>query len=133
MAKVQQVKFESIQDFLNFLPKHELDIVQHLRSIVLACFPNPIEKLSYNVPYYYQYSRVCFIWPSSVPWGNVKKNSVLLGFCKGYQLRDEINYLEKDARKQVYVKTFYNTKDIDPHLIKTYIFEAISVDERLRN
>lgn len=58
MAKVQQVKFENIQDFLNFLPKHELDIVQRLRSIVLACFPNPIEKLSYNVPYYYQHSRV---------------------------------------------------------------------------
>ncbi|MCK5103307.1 MAG: hypothetical protein KAR17_10850, partial [Cyclobacteriaceae bacterium] len=79
MAKVQRVKFDSIQDLLNFLPKHELDIVQHLRSIVLACFPNPIEKLSYNVLYYYQHSRVCFIWPSSVPWGKVQKNGVLLG------------------------------------------------------
>lgn len=132
MAKIQKVKFNSIQDFLNFLPKHELDIVQHLRSIVLPCFPHPLEKLSYNVPYYYQHSRVCFIWPSSVPWGKVSKNGVLLGFCNGYLLRDEINYLEKDTRKQVYVKTFNKIEDIDPHHIKTYIFEALLVDENLK-
>ena len=132
MAKVQKVKFDSIQDFFNYLPEHELDIVQHLRSIVLACFPDPKEKLSYNVLYYYQHSRVCFIWPSSIPWGKVKNNGVLLGFCNGIFMRDEIDYLEKGDRKQVYVKTYYKTEDIDPHLVKTYIFEAILVDERLK-
>lgn len=132
MEKLQKVKFDSIQDFLNYLPKHELNIVQRLRSVVLSIFPNPIEKLSYNVPYYYQNSRVCFIWPSSVPRGKVQKKGVLLGFCNGYLLRDEINYLEKDARKQVYVKTFNKIEDIDPQLVKTYIFEAILDDERLK-
>jgi hypothetical protein len=106
--------------------------VQHLRSIILECFPNPIEKLAYNVPYYYQHSRVCFIWPSSVPWGKVQKNGVLLGFCYGILMRDEIDYLEKGNRKQVYAKTFYKTEDIDPHLVKTYIFEALLVDENLK-
>ena len=131
MAKTQKVKFESIQDFFNYLPKHEMVIVQHLRSIVLDSFPNAIERLAYNVPYYYQHSRVCFIWPSSVPWGKVQKNGVLLGFCNGFLMRDEINFLEKGIRKRVFVKTYHNIEDIDPNLIKTYIFEALLVDERL--
>ena len=74
--------------------------------------------MSYNVPYYYQHSRVCFIWPSSIPWAKVQKNGVLLGFCNGIFMRDEIDYLEKGDRKQVYVKT--------------YIFEALLVDENLK-
>ena len=119
MSKIQNMKYESINDFLSCLPEHELVIVQFLRKLVLDCFPNPTEKLLYNVPYYYQHSRVCFIWPSSVPWENVKKDSVLLGFCQGNFLRDEMNYSEKGNRKQVFVKTFHKIKDIDNDIVKT--------------
>lgn len=132
MSKFQNIRFESINDLLNFLPEHELVIVQFLRKLVFDCFPNPIEKISYNVPYYYQHSRVCFIWPSSVPWGNVKKDGVLLGFCHGNLLRDEMNFLEKGDRKQVFVKTFQKIKDIDTDIVKTYIIEAIFIDEQIR-
>jgi molybdopterin-guanine dinucleotide biosynthesis protein A len=51
------------------------------------------------------------------------------GFNKGYLLTDEINYLEKGNRKQVYWKTFHSVKEIDIDLLKAYIFEAVSVDE----
>ena len=61
MSQLQKIKFENMEEFLTFLPENEIKIVQTLRKIVLGCFPNPIEKLSYNVPYYYQHSRVCFI------------------------------------------------------------------------
>lgn len=121
-----------MEEFLTFLPENEIKIVQTLRKIVLGCFPNPIEKLSYNVPYYYQHSRVCFIWPSTILWGNVKKEGVLLGFCKGYLLRDEINYLERNRRKQVFVRNFRALEDIDSDLVKTYIMEAILVDKQLQ-
>jgi len=130
MNKFQPLSFVSIEEFLDFLPENELKIVQHLRSIILDCFPNPKEKLSYNVPYYFQQSRVCFIWPSSVPWGKVKRDGVLLGFTKGYLMRDEIGYLEKGDRKQVYTKTFHRIDEIDTELVKTYIFEALEVDQR---
>lgn len=99
---------------------------------MLDCFPNPIEKLSYNVPYYYQHSRICFLWPSSIQWGNVKKDGVLLGFCNGYLLRDEINYLEKENRKKVYVKTFRDIEEVETDIVKTYIAEAILLDDQLR-
>jgi hypothetical protein len=121
-------KFSGIEDFLHLLPKEELIIVQYLRAIILGSFPNPMEKLSYNVPYYFQHSRVCFIWPSSVPWGTVKKNGVMLGFVKGHLMRDEIGYLEQEGRKFLRSKTFYSTNEIDIDLVKTYIFEALEMD-----
>lgn len=128
MNRFQKVNFRSIEEFLEFLPENEFRVVMHLRSIIFNCLPNPIEKLSYNVPFYYQKSRLCFIWPSSVPWGNVDKDGVLLGFVNGNLMRDEQGYLEKGARKKVYGKAFYSIDEIDTDLVKTYIFEALEVD-----
>ena len=131
MNQFQKLNFSSIEDFLVFLPKSELRIVEELRHIVLPCFAHPIERLSYNVPFYYQNSRICFIWPSSIPWGKVPGNGVQLGFSKGFLMRDEIGYLEKGSRKQVYCKTFYSFEDIDHDLVKTYVLEAIRIDQEV--
>jgi len=125
-------KFDSVEDFLDYLPDYERKIVDILRTILLDSIPGCTEKLSYNVPYYYRHSRICFIWPSSIPWGNVKMNGVQLGFCNGYLLQDDINYLEKGKRKQVYIKTFQDIKEVDVDLVKTYIFDAVEVDEYIR-
>lgn len=92
------------------------------------------EKLSYNVPYYKKNRGVFFIWPASVLWG--KKQSytgVRFGFQQGYLLADEIHYLERGGRKQVYWKDFTCVKDIDIDLLKAYIFEAVIVDEQFKN
>lgn len=133
MKKFQKINFRSVDDFLEYLPENELKIVTGLRHIVLDCMPDCREKLSYNVPYYYRHSRICYIWPSSVPWGNVKLKGVQFGFCNGNKLKDEINYLEKGSRKQVYIKTFYSLKDINADLLRSYILEAVMVDEGLKS
>ena len=127
--KFQTVKFDSVEDFLEYLPQYERKIVDVLRSILLDCIPDCTEKLSYNVPYYYRHSRICFIWPSSIPWGHVKLNGVQLGFCRGYLMNDDLNFLEKSNRKQVFIKTFQEVKDIDPDLVRTYIYEAVELDD----
>ena len=98
--KMQNVNFKSVDEFLDFLPKTELEIVEYLRSIILNCIPDCIEKLSYNVLYYKRYKNICFIWPGSVTWGNVKQSGVRLGFTSGNLLADEIHYLNKGDRKQ---------------------------------
>ncbi len=125
----QPINFKSIEDFLAYLPKNELKVVQFLRELVQECIPHCTEKLSYNVPYYSVHKRICFVWPSSVPWGKVKKDGVLFGFCQGNLLNDELNYLDKGSRKQVYTKTFMSIQDIDVDLFRTYLFEAIEVDK----
>ncbi len=126
---MQNVEFQTVEEFLDYLPERERAIVDILREIIMDCMPDCTERLSYNVPYYYRHSRVCFIWPASVPWGKVKLDGVQLGFCKGFLLNDEINFLEKGNRKEVYVKTYFHPNDIDVDLLKAYLFEAIVVDE----
>ena len=129
--KMQEVDFGSMEELFAFLPEDELKIVQLLRKIIFSCIPDVEEKISYNVPFYKRHSNICYIWPSSVQWGNVKHSGVQFGFNKGYLMQDEINYLEKGKRKQVYWKTFHSVKEIDIELLKAYIFEAAFVDEEI--
>lgn len=129
---MQPVHFENVDEFLDYLPEQERAIVEYLREIIFDCMPDCAEKLSYNVPYYFRHRRICFIWPSAVPWGKVKLDGVQIGFCNGHLLQDDLGYLEKGSRKQVYSKTFMNIADVDVDLLKVYIFEAAVVDEELR-
>lgn len=132
MKKIQIQNFKTIDEFLNYLPENELRTVTYLREIVLDCIPHCQEKLSYNVPFYYRNSRICFIWPPSVPWGNTSINGVQLGFCYGNLLNDEIEYLEKGTRKQVYRKEFNDIGEIDVYLLKSYLYDAVLIDEQHR-
>jgi hypothetical protein len=127
--QMQNVKFRNLDEFFDFIPKNELAVVQVLRQIIFDCIPDCAEKFSYNVPTFYRHSRICFIWPASVTWGNVRTNAVRLGFVKGYLMRDEINYLDKGDRKQVYWRDFSVVNEIDTDLLKSYIFEAVLIDE----
>lgn len=127
--KMQNVSFGNVEEFLAFLSEDELKIVERLRKIVFSCIPGCIEKLNYNVPFYKMHSNICFIWPASVKWGNSKQTGVRFGFTNGYLLTDEIHFLEKGERKQVYWKDFYSLKEIDTELMKAYIFEAALIDE----
>lgn len=131
MPSLQPIKFRSLDDFFCQLQGNEQAIVQDLRDIVLNSIPNVREKLSYNVPYYYRHQRICFIWPASVPWGNVKQNGVLFGFCQGHLLTDELAYLDRGNRKQVYTKTYTMPDEIDRTLLQAYLAEALEVDESL--
>jgi hypothetical protein len=133
MNKFQNVKFKNVDEFLDYLPDNEREIVDFLRDIVFNSLPNPLEKLSYNVPFYHLNSRVCFIWPASVPWGKVEKNGVMLGFCNGNLLHDDINWLEKGDRKQVHSKTFKSIDEIETDIVKAYLFEAVEIDHRLKS
>lgn len=126
---MQQVNFKNIDELLEFLPGDERKIVVLLRRIVFSCIPDIEEKFSYNVPFYKRHFNICYIWPSSVQWGNVKLTGVQFGFNKGYLMQDDIEWLEKGNRKQVFWKTFHTTKEIDVDLLKAYIFEAVIVDE----
>lgn len=125
------INFTDVDDFIAYLPTHERKITEALRNIIFSCIPNCKEKLAYNVPFYYRHRRICYIWPASIPWGNVKQDGVQLGFCYGNLLPDT-NYLEKGNRKQVYSKTFTSMKAIDTDMLRTYLFDAVTLDEELK-
>lgn len=130
--KFQNVDFDGIEDFLDYLPEDERQMVDILREIILDSIPDVKEKLSYNVPFYSRYSNICFLWPASVPWGNHQQEGVRLGFTKGYLINDDMGYLDKGARKQVYTKDFSNAQEIETDMVRAYIFEAVLVDEKAK-
>jgi hypothetical protein len=132
-SKMQNISFETVEDFLEFLPVDELRIVNVLRMLVLECMPDAIEKLSFNVPFYKRHKTVCFIWPASVFWGSKKTyEGVRFGFANGYLMQDEIGYLNKGDRKQIYWRDFTSVSEIDVSLLRAYLFEAMIIDDETK-
>jgi hypothetical protein len=125
----QDVNFKSVDDFLEYIPEEEHKIVMVLRNLIFGCIPGCTEKLTYNVPFYKRKKNICFIWPASVKWGSkVTYEGVRLGFSKGYLISDPLNYLERGTRKYIYWKTFHDVREINTDIVKTYLFEAASLD-----
>jgi len=63
-----------------------------------------------------------------VQWGSKKNRGVEIGFCRGNLLSDP-SYLNIANRKQVYIKTFYSTKEIDTEKLRQLLYEAVVIDE----
>ena len=127
MAKAQEVSFRNVSECLGYLPPEELAIVERLRSLIFECIPDAEERLAYNVPFYYRHRRIVYLWPGSVPWGRKVKPGVDLGFCRGHLLSDP-SYLETGTRKEVYIKTFHNLRDIDTAVLCSLLYEAALID-----
>jgi hypothetical protein len=128
-GKMQQVSFKSVEEFLEYLPADELEITELLRETIFNCVPGIKEKLSYNVPFYKKNKGMFFIWPASVLWGSKKSyKGVRFGFQQGYLMNDELDYLKKEGRKQIYMRDFISVKDVDLEILRAYIFEAAEID-----
>lgn len=129
--RYQNVCFTSLEDCYSYVKIQELEIMQLLRQIIVETIPNCTEKLSYNVPYFYGHSRICYLWPASIPWGNVRMTGVQLGFCNGNLLDDSTGYLDKGNRKQVYFKELRSVSDIsdkEANIIQTLLLQAMNID-----
>ena len=130
---MQDVHFHSVDEFLDFLPDDELKITQLLRKLIFECAPGITEKLSYNVPFYKMNKGMFFIWPAAILWGKTKSyTGVRFGFQQGYLMADDLDYLDKGDRKQVYYRDFLKTGDIDADLLRSYIFEALIIDKQFK-
>ena len=130
MSKMQNVSFRTVEEVLDYIPDDQLEIVERLRELVFECIPEVHEKLAYNVPFYSRFKRICFIWPGAIPWGKKTREGVEFGFTSGYLLTDEEGYLDKGKRKQVFTKTFYSLREIDPDVLRVFLFEAANLDRQ---
>lgn len=116
------------ESFFKCITDNELAIVSKLQNI-LRKYESLEERISYSVLYYFQNSRVCFIWPASIKPG--PKSGVQFGFCEGYLLQDELKLLERENRKQVYCFTYHQVQEIDEQILDGYIKNALAVDETI--
>ncbi len=128
---MQNVSFQFLEEFLEFLPPDERAITDKLRNLVLDTLPEIKERLSFNVPYYRLKKDMCFIWPASVLWGKLKTyEGVRFGFTYGYLLQNETRYFQLGNRKQVTYRDFRSPREIDTENFKSFLFEAAIVDEQ---
>ena len=125
--RLKQRMYKSPDEVFESLQGDDRVISFRLRELVLQCIPHCSEKLSAGAPFYYGNTRICYIWPGAIPWGNVTTDFTTLGFCRGYQLSDP-SWLETENRKMVYVKRFYKPSDINTEIIRALLFEAAELD-----
>ncbi len=117
-----------VAQMIEHLLPDEKKIAHALRVVIMDAVTSLREKLSYGVPYFSHNSRICFIWPASIPKGGHSKG-VSLGFCKGYLMADEEGLLQANGRKEVRNLTYLSTSDINPLLVRRWIHEAFIIDQ----
>lgn len=127
MNPLQPISFGNIEEFLDYLPEDERELVEALRELIRACLPLAEERLSYNVPFYYGHGRIVFLWPGAVPWGGLREAGVQLGFCRGNLLPSK-DLLDQGTRREVYSLHFKNLASIDREFVRSMLFEALEVD-----
>ncbi len=128
--RMQAVSFESVTECLDALPHEEVIVVERLRALIFECVPDVEEYLSFNVPYYRRNAGLYFIWPGSIGWGKSRYPGVRLGFQSGYLMADEIGYLDVGSRKRIYWRDFQSLAEIDLELLRSYLLEAVVVDDQ---
>jgi hypothetical protein len=126
----------SVDEVIVSLSKTEQIIVKRLRTIILDCLPKAEEKNSYGVPFYRRNRMICYIWPSSIQWGQTKKvdpeRLVVLGFCQGNLMANEDKVLFAEGRKQVYCMYFKTLTQINEAQIRALLYEAGMIDEEFK-
>ncbi|WP_340063696.1 DUF1801 domain-containing protein [Ascidiimonas aurantiaca] len=132
MPKFQPISFRTTEALFDYLPTQELEVLLFLRDLILESIPGVQEKIAYNVPFYYKFRRILYLWPGAVPWGKVPEGSVQVGFCDGYLLDNTVSFLEKGNRKQIRSVSFQKINEIDVPLLKSYIFQAVALDASKR-
>lgn len=95
-------------------------MLQKLHSIILSCAPQMEAKLTYHIPFYYYYGRLCYL--------NLKEDGVDLGFCRGALLSDH-HLLGRKELKEVRIIHYNNLQEINVVELLPIIFEAIILNE----
>ncbi|WP_158640624.1 DUF1801 domain-containing protein [Anseongella ginsenosidimutans] len=128
MAK-EQLKFRSLVELFEFLPRDEAMLTDILRQITIETLNGyGKEKLSYNVPFFYGNKSICLIFPASVPRSGVK-SGVLFGFWYGNRLKDENGYLAHGTNKQIFYMVYQSASEIDIPALTGLIGEAVELDK----
>ena len=131
---MQNVRFQSVGELLDFLQGEQLEMTDILRELVFECVPGVEERLSFNVPFFRRYGALCFIWPGAVSWGSTVWEGVEFGFNNGHLLADEDRYLDRGKRKQVFTKRFFSVHDVKMNIdrLRALLMEAAEVNELLQ-
>jgi hypothetical protein len=120
-------KHKDFDSFCEDLLPAEKSVCLRLRDLLLTSFPALKEKFGYGVPYYWRYSRICFLYPASFPYSGIE-TGVSFGFTRGHLLSNEQGLLDLGERKEVAYIRLLSEKEIREDLLLEIIHEAVLLD-----
>lgn len=131
MKRIQQeiAKIKTVDQLYALLPEDQLIITDIVRGIVLDASQGYLrEKISFQVPYFFNKKGIAIIWPATIPRGGIK-SGVLFGMWYGNRLSSLQNYLIKGENKQIFYKVIHRVDEINEKAIKKLIQEGIELDK----
>ncbi|MBK7939960.1 MAG: DUF1801 domain-containing protein [Lewinellaceae bacterium] len=93
-------------------------------------FPELKEKFGYGVPYYWRFSRICFLYPASFPYSGIN-SGVAFGFARGRLLSNDQGLLDLGGRKEVAYIRLLSEKDIREEPLLEILHEAVLLDREM--
>lgn len=123
-------KFKDFDAFFEALLPSEQAICAMMRSLILEHFPELKEKFSYGAPFYHLNSRICFLYPASLPYSGIE-TGVNFGLNRGHLLSNEDGLLEFADRKEVAYIHLGKPGDIQTNRFLEILHEAVLVDEAM--
>jgi len=128
-AQPDIAKVKTVDQLYTLLPEDQLIITDCLRGILLDSSHGYLkEKISFQVPYFFNKKGIAIVWPATIPRGGIK-SGVLFGIWYGNRLSDLQNYLIKGENKQIFYKVIRKVDEINEKAIKKLIKEAIELDK----
>ena len=123
-------KHKDFDSFLEAILPTEQAICVRLRGLVLGNFPELKEKFAYGAPFYHRNSRICFLYPASLPSSGINIG-VSFGFNRGHLISNEHGLLEMGDRKEVGYLKVQQESDIREDIFLEMLHEAVILDAEM--
>jgi len=109
-----------VTDFINQQPTMLRHLLNALRAVIFQAALHIEESMKYGIPFYSYHGRLCFL--------NPRRETVILGLCKGAFLADVSGLLEGEGKEVRHV-IIKNLADINQAALQTLLQEAILLNE----
>ncbi len=123
-------KHKDFESFFEDLLPAEKSICERIRNLLQTNFPELKEKFGYGVPYYWRFSRICFLYPASFPYSGIN-SGVAFGFARGRLLSNDQGLLDLGGRKEVAYIRLLSEKDIREEPLLEILHEAVLLDREM--
>lgn len=123
-------KHKDFDSFFEAILPTEQAICLRVRALILENFPELKEKFSYGVPYYFGNTRICFMYPASLPYSGFAEG-LRLGFTRGHLMSNEQGLLDMGDRKEVGYVLLSRESDIREGFLVEMLHEAVLLDAEM--
>ncbi|HRO42340.1 MAG TPA: DUF1801 domain-containing protein [Flavipsychrobacter sp.] len=113
---------DTVEKVIYRLPDKQFKFVAHIRELILTAHPEITEKISFNTPFFYCNSWLCYL-------DLMKQNTLLeIAFINGHQLSDKHKKLVARNRKMVRSLVYETVADFDENIFRETLEEAITIN-----